>query len=315
MAGNRRWIFALLVASLMLAVAAAAAAQGASDGTLVFGQPLPKQIVAGQILNYDYALAQPSAVTFQALGDTTQPTITVLRDGEIVAQETNAGGALTIGLNALLDAGDYVVQVVLANNAAGLIVVFVQNEAPITTTTPRPRQPGQRHGQYGRAAGAVHLHGAGRTRPALHREQRPGGWAARMSSTPPPASKARRSRPACSARACASRRAATPIVEVRSGDPGSGAFMICLAGVSTGGCEAGAATQVPAKSWRRRTTPCTVTPSTGNGANVRQSASEAARIDAQLPAGSSADVIGISPDGQYYNVLYRGYNGWIAPRL
>ncbi|MFN8452417.1 MAG: hypothetical protein U0521_28395 [Anaerolineae bacterium] len=111
MAGNRRWIFALLVASLMLAVAAAAAAQGASDGTLVFGQPLPKQIVAGQILNYDYALAQPSAVTFQALGDTTQPTITVLRDGEIVAQETNAGGALTIGLNALLDAGDYVVQV------------------------------------------------------------------------------------------------------------------------------------------------------------------------------------------------------------
>ncbi|MFN8452418.1 MAG: hypothetical protein U0521_28400 [Anaerolineae bacterium] len=72
---------------------------------------------------------------------------------------------------------------------------------------------------------------------------------------------------------------------------------------------------MPAKSWRRRTTPCTVTPSTGNGANVRQSASEAARIDAQLPAGSSADVIGISPDGQYYNVLYRGYNGWIAPRL
>ncbi len=313
MAGNRRWIFALLVASLMLAVAAAAAAQGASDGTLVFGQPLPKQIVAGQILNYDYALAQPSAVTFQALGDTTQPTITVLRDGEIVAQETNAGGALTIGLNALLDAGDYVVQVAAANSAAGLIVVFVQNEAPITTTTLALASPVS--GTVNTSAPLALYTFTALAEPALlyiESSDPTGGVNVHVVNTTTGVDDALIAPSVLGARLRIPAGSDAYQVEVRSGDSGSGAFMICLAGVSTGGCEAGAATQVPAVVETPDYVPCTVTPSTGNGANVRQSASEAARVDAQLPAGSSADVIGISPDGQYYNVLYRGYNGWIA---
>jgi hypothetical protein len=103
-------------------------------------------------------------------------------------------------------------------------------------------------------------------------------------------------------------------VEVRNDEPGSAvSFTICLAGVSTGGCEAGAAaTQLPVVPETPEYIPCTVTPSTGGIVNIRQSASTIARVDIELTPGSAADVIGISPDGQFYNVLYRGYNGWIA---
>ncbi|MCC6803743.1 MAG: hypothetical protein IT319_12740 [Anaerolineae bacterium] len=316
MAGNRRWFVALLLAALVFGIAVGAAAQGDSDGTLVFGQPLPQQIEAGQILNYDYTLAQPSNVTIQALGDTTQPTIAILRDGVTLAQQVNAEGSLTVALSALLDAGTYTVQIDSANKSAGLVVVFVVNETPMTTTAITPGTPVNGAVDTGSPL-ALYTFTALAESALLYVESGApsNGVGVRVVNMTTGAESAQVAPSLLGARLRIPAGSDAYQVEVRNDDASSStAFTICLASVSTGGCEVGAAvTQPPVVTEEAPAfIPCTITPSAADGFNIRQSASTTARIETALAAGSSADVIGISPDGQFYNVLHRGYNGWVA---
>ena len=73
------------------------------------------------------------------LSDSAQPTITILRDGNPAAAELNSEGQSSVSLTSLLDPGSYIVEVGSANNTAGLVVVVVYNETPVTTT---PLTPG-----------------------------------------------------------------------------------------------------------------------------------------------------------------------------
>lgn len=318
MAGNRRWWIVLLIAALTWTIAVGAAAQGESDGTLVFGQPLPQQIEAGQILNYDYTLAQPSNVTIQALGDTTQPTIAILRDGVTLAQQPNTEGSLTTALSALLDAGTYTVQIDSANKSAGLVVVFVVNEAPMTTTALATGSPTTGTVDTGSPL-ALYTFTALAEPALLYVESStpPSGVGVRVVNTTTGSESAVVAPSLLGTRLRIPAGGDTYQVEVRNDEASSAtAFTICLAGISTGGCESGApiATPIPPviETPDVQSQFCTITPTSPNGVNVRQSASTTARVDVALPAGTAADVIGISPDGQFYNVLYRGYNGWVA---
>jgi hypothetical protein len=60
------------------------------------------------------------------------------------------------------------------------------------------------------------------------------------------------------------------------------------------------------------TSACTVSPTLAGGANIRQSANVNSIIVGALPGGAVADVLGISPDGAFYNVQYNQINGWTA---
>ncbi len=97
MVQNKRWFLIALLVALLCSVAGGVGAQGASSGTLVLGQPAVSQIAtAGQIFAYDYTATEPRQISLQALGDGAQPTITILQNGAVVAEQANAGGALTI---------------------------------------------------------------------------------------------------------------------------------------------------------------------------------------------------------------------------
>lgn len=313
MAGKHRWFLALLAFTLVFAIAAGAAAQGESSGILVFGQPLPGQIAAGETLNYDYALTEPRQVTLQALGDTTQPTITILRDGEIAAQQANAEGTPTTSLSILLDAGSYVVQVGSANNTAGLVVLVLQSETAITSTALALASPIS--GSVDSAAPLALYSFSAVAEPAyLYVESAApdGGATVRLVNTTTGAASAELQADLLGARLRIPAGSASYQVEVQQGDAGAPvAFTVCLASVSAGGCEAGAPLQTP-EAPVDAFIPCTVTPAAAGSVNVRQSASENAVIFTTLDSGAVADVVGITPDGQYFNVLYRGYNAWLA---
>src|SRR5215475_5698822 len=102
---NRRWLLSLIMLLLMACLTFTVSAQATTSGKVTLGQPLPNQIAAGATVSYDYEVAQLSQVSLQALGANTQPTITVLKDGQAVASQPNAENALTTTLTTTLDAG------------------------------------------------------------------------------------------------------------------------------------------------------------------------------------------------------------------
>ncbi len=312
MTGSKRWLLTLLVVALVGCLAAGVSAQGESNGTLVVGQPMPGQLAQGQTLNYDYTLSQPSQITLQALGATVAPTITILQNGTPVAQDANTAGAFTVSMTTLLDAGSYVVQVGAANNADGLVVLVLQSENAVTTTALTPGSP------VSGTANPLALYSFDAlAEPALlyvESSSPDSGVAVRVINTTSGEVSGQIESDLLGARLRLPPGDAAYQVEISS-ESAPGAFTICLAAVSTGGCEAGS---VPAPVATPEVAPtaefigCTVTPIGAGNVNVRQSASTIAQVTQTLPPGDVADVIGISPDGQFYNVLYRGTNGWIA---
>ena len=77
----------LCISSLLLIVGAVTvqAWQG-NGGELVTGQPAFGNIsTAGATLTYTYSLSDSRAVTLQVIGEVAQPTITVLKAGQAVA--------------------------------------------------------------------------------------------------------------------------------------------------------------------------------------------------------------------------------------
>ena len=328
MNGNRRWLLMLIVALVLGTLTLSVSAQGVSSGKVVLGQPLPNQIEAGGTLDYDYTVAQLSQVTLQALGATTQPSITILRDGAVVALQPNAENALTVTLSTTLDAGTYVVRVGAVNNTAGLVVLVLQSETSVTSTalTPTNRVSGVVSGS---APLALYSFSALDTLDAylyIETTSAQSGVSASLLNKTTGKVSAQIEADVLGTRLHIPAGSATYQVEIRQGTSGADeSFTICVAPVSTGGCETGSAqslvqpTAVPPAATQEvfvvptvETQGCTVVGKASGGVNIRQSASTNAILVGKLPDGAFADVIGISPDKQFYNVLYNGANGWIA---
>ncbi len=313
----------LLLAVIVTLVAGClmVSAQGASSGTLVLGQPLPNQIEAGGILTYDYTVVQPSQVTIQALGDTVQPSISLLRVNTIVATQPNADGALTASLTTLLDPGTYVVQIGAANNTAGLVVVFLQSEVPISSTTLTPGA--LLNGVVNTAAPLVLYRFNALVEPAflyVESASPSSGVSVQLVNTASGQISGQLAPDLLGGRWRIAPGSAAYQVEIRQSAAGSAdAFTICFAAVSTGGCEAGSTTPPPPPTAQQpepaptvETTACIVTAAAAGGVNIRQSATTSSIIVGRLPNGVAVNALGISPDGQFFNIIYAGINGWVA---
>lgn len=296
-------------------------AQG-SSGTLIVGQPLPNQIAAGATLRYDYTLAQPSQVTIQALGDTAQPSITLLRSDVVVAAQPNAEGALTVTLTALLAPGSYVVQLAAANNTAGLLVVVLESEVPVAATTLTPGAP--LNGIVNPAAPLALYRFSALAEPAfvyIESASPSSGVSARLVNMTSGQLSGELAPDLLGGRWRIAPGSAAYQVEVRQSAAGSAdAFTICLAAVSAGGCETGGsapplqptvALQQPTPT-AATASACIVTAAAAGGVNIRQSASTSSIIVGRLPSGVGVNALGISPDRQFFNILYDGVNGWVA---
>lgn len=319
MSSLRRALFSTFLVALTLCAAFGASAQGDSNGTLVLGQPAVSQVAsAGQTFNYDYSLTEPRQITLQALGDSAQPSIRILQNGIVVAEEANAAGALTISLNALLNAGSYVVQVGALNNTTGLVVLVLQSETAVTSETLTPGT--LLSGTVNTSAPLALYSFAALNEPAylyVESSQPNSGVNVRLTDAGSGTVSGMINASLTGARLRIPAGNVTYTVEVETGGGAAAElFTICLAAVSTGGCEAGSA-QAPVVTQdvvlvEPPVERCTVTSNAGGPVNIRQSASTSAIIVSSLPANASADVIGISPDRFFYNVLYSGTNGWIS---
>ncbi len=328
MNGNRRWFLALITALVLGCLTLPISAQGTTSGTIVMGQPLPSQLDAGTTATYDYTVAQLSQITLQALGASAQPTLTILRDGAVVASQPNSEKALTINLTTTLDAGSYTVEVGTLDNAAGLVVVVLQSEIAVSST---PLVPANIISSVvsNSAPTALYSFSAIDTLDTylyIESGAENNGVSVQVLNKTSGKLSAQIEASMLGARLHIPAGQDSYQVEIQQSATGSTEpFTICFAPVSVGGCETGSAqsqaapTAVPPAATEEifavptvASGYCILTGSAKSAVNIRQSATTNSIIVATLPDGASANVIGISPDKQFYNVLYAGTNGWIA---
>jgi hypothetical protein len=311
--GNRLLI-AFMLMVFMLGLTVTVSAQQELDGTLTIGQASIGFIPAGETLRYEYTLAEPRGVTLQAIGDAMQPTIAILRDGEVIASQPNAAGQLIVSLNAILNAGTYLVEVGTANSTTGSVILVVQSETPVSAValTPGIAVSGEVDLEV---PVALYAFDALAEQSFLFVE----------SSLPDRVANVRvvntitgRVSGTISSDLAGGRfripagTAAYQVEILHSGSSDAEAVTLCLIAVSVGDCELGVVQPVQTQEVEVSTSACTVSPSLGGGANIRQSANVNSIIRGALPGGAVANVLGISPDGAFYNIQYNEINGWTA---
>ncbi|MBX3063128.1 MAG: hypothetical protein KF726_09135 [Anaerolineae bacterium] len=323
---SKRWIAVLLITALILLQGAITSvnAQGGTQGALTKGQPVSAQVAAGQVLRFDYVLTATSQVSIQSVSDTAIVTLSVVRDGSVVAAEANPTSQFTIILNAVLSAGSYVVEVSTVNNTAGVIILIVQNETPVTIT---PLVAGAPVNSMVNPATTLALYSfTGLAEPAylyIDSALPDRGINAQLLNT----TSGQKIGEITSALLGARFRipTGTDAYQVEIQHSGSGdvePFTLCLAPVSASNCEGGGSADnsiptlqpfatVGGNTATPENAPCTVTPTNGS-VNIRQSASTGSIIYGVLRANDVAAVTGISPDGAFYNILYNSINGWVA---
>ncbi|MBW4439048.1 MAG: hypothetical protein KME04_18060 [Pleurocapsa minor GSE-CHR-MK-17-07R] len=305
----------------------AAFAQADLDGTLILNQPLISTLsIPGESRSYAYSLVEPRIVTLQLIGDTAQPSIAILRDGAVVAESANTQGALVVNLSAFLTGGSYVVTVGTANNSTGTVALVLQSEqTPVTT----PLQPGQPLSGTLSQQQSLQLYtfNALDERAWLYiiSEDESAPVSARLTNSltntlvalvSPELGGARMTIPAGGS--------SFQIAVTGNVQGATSAYTVCYAAVSQASAcgETGASAPPPtAQADGPVATPevtgstaaCTVTPQLAGGANIRQSASVNSILLGALPGGAVANVLGISPDGSFYNIQYNAISsGWVA---
>jgi len=307
---KRLWIGLTLM--LMLSLALTVSAQDV-DGTLTAGAPASVEIAqAGQSFRFAYTLSEPRVVSLQALGIDIAPVLAILRDGQTVAADLNAGALPILNLDVFLEAGAYVVQVSGGGGGTGTVVLLVQRETSASVT---PLVAGGVVGAevstevpvviYSFAAGAeaqyLYIESGLVDRGPVVRlsDDETGEVSAALGAGVPGG---RFLIPAGNA--------GYQLELAHNGDSTAVPFTVCLTTVSASSCEtftglvAPVATEAPVEM-------CTVTPEAG-AVNVRQSASVNALILGALPVGAAAPVIGISPDGTFYFIQVGAVQGWVA---
>lgn len=307
--------FVALCLALFLCFATAAAAQDASNGTLQIGQPAISYVASPELtVNYNYELASPLAVTLQAIGDTARPRISIYQDGALVASQPNAEGAFIVNLTTFLNAGSYIVEVGITSGEPGMVILIVQNETPVTVT---PLAAGTVVSSEVTAQIPLALYSfSAMAEPAyLYVESAlaQSGPNVRLIDTANGNEVASLDSSAVGGRFRLPAGASAFQVELaHDGSPAPVPFTVCFVAVSAGDC--GAQT-IPVAQTPEVETPsadvCTVMPNSG-GANIRQSASVNALLIGALPGGATAEVLGVSPDGSFYNISYNNLNGWVA---
>lgn len=320
---TKRWLWILLAAVLSVSLTGVSA-QGESDGTLTAGLPAVGQVqTAGDTLRYDYTLSEARQVTLQVLSDSAKPTVTILRDGAVVAAEMNAGGVSTVTLTTLLDAGAYVVEVGTTNGTFGLVVLNVQSETPITIT---PLTAGSLiSGAVSASAPLALYRFDALAEPAylyVESQSDGSGVGVQVVNVATGGVVAQSSADVLGARFRFGAGSTAYQIEISaSGAGASESFTLCLSTLQAGGCEGQAApapspttTLVPtlAVAPTAESSGCTVTPNVSSGVNIRQSATTSSVVLGSLPGVASAPVLGISPDGGFYNILYNAVNGWVS---
>jgi uncharacterized protein YraI len=318
--GKRSFVSLLLVV-LLFSLSSAASAQEGAAGTLVSGQPSIANLQAGQTQSFSYTLAEARAVTLQALGETAQPTISILANGEVIASAGNPEGDLITSLMAYLNAGSYSVQVGAANGTAGTVILVLQRES---TITPLALTPGVVESGSVNLDAPIQVYSfSAQLEPAfLYVESgRPdGGTNARLLNTTSGRMSGTVSADLTGARLRIPAGSAAYQLEItHSGSDQIESYTVCLTTVSAGGCEQGAVVpvatvdvQAPVETAEVQTAACTVRSDVGIPVNIRQSASTSTAIIGALPVGSEAEVLGISPNAGFYNILFNGVNGWVS---
>lgn len=324
---SKHWFVIFLITTLLLSMSVSVNAQGGRQGTLTKGQPVSAQIAAGQVLRFDYVLAATSQISIQSVSDTAIVTLSIVRDGTVVAAEVNPTSQFTIILNTVLSAGSYVVEVSTVNNTAGVVILIVQDETPVTIT---PLVAGAPVNSMVNPATTLALYSfTGLAEPAyLYIESAlpDRGINAQLINATSGQKIGEISPALLGTRFRIPAGADTYQVEIHhsgSGDPEP--FTLCLTAVSAPSCEGGGSSSdgdnsiptlqpfatVGGDTATPENAPCTVTPTNGS-VNIRQSASTGSIIYGVLRANDVAAVTGISPDGAFYNILYNSINGWVA---
>jgi hypothetical protein len=277
-------------------------AQG-SSGTLILGQALINNIDAAQpALTYDLVLETPAQVTLQAFGQTAQPALFILSGESALASETNPGGQFTITLTATLGAGVYTVNVQTVNNTSGVVGVILTEVNPITVVSLPIGQSVDGSVSMVQpiavfVAPAIDELGA----LIITSGSLTGGPSVVLIDESTGEEAGRISGSLVGGRFLIPSRGRSYRLEVTSAETVS--FNICWVAASVGGCDGGTAAPPSAA--------CALTPTSTN-VNIRSSASTSAPVVGGLLFGTSAEVLGIAPDGSFYNIRTGTLTGWVS---
>jgi len=289
-------------------------AQDVLNGALVVGQPSIGQIaIAGESIRYAYTLNQISQITIQVLSDTVHPTVQVLRDGAVIANQMNLAAEPMVVLDSVLDAGAYIVEIGALEAATGTVMALVQSEASVAVMD---LQPGNVVSGGVNGSGQVSLYRfSAMVEPAyLYYESLNPMQGAAMSlvniTTGQTVGKLEVELSGARLRIPAGSNVYRILI-THEGVADPVQFTLCLIGVSGGECGQGGVI-IPTAVEQSGNSVCVVTPKFAGGANIRQSASTNAPILVALLDGTSATVLGIDPTESWYNVEYNGINGWAA---
>ena len=316
----KRWLLAFLL-GLLLPGIVITHAQDALNGALVAGQPAISQIaIAGEKARFAYSLNQISQVTIQALSDAIHPTITVLRDGRVVAQQSNSATEPMVVLNAVLDAGAYIVEIGALEGATGTVIALIQSETPVIVMN---LFAGSMVTGEVSATSAIALYSFSALPEASY---------VYYESLNPVLGAIVQLLNVTTGQDVATLGAGLTGGRLRipagnnlyrlqftyTGVEASIAYTVCFASVSGSECEqGGGSVVVPVATPADQTVisaddACVVSPKFAGGANIRQSASTNAPIITALVDGTTAKVLGIDPTSSWYNVEYNGIMGWAA---
>lgn len=296
-----------MLCALALVVVLPVSAQ--SEGTLVVGQPTVGNLAdPAAVITFDYPLAQDSAVVIEAFGEAPAPAVTILRDGAVVAAEPNTAGSLTIALTAVLNAGTYTVQVSSANATAGLVILIVNSETPITA---QPLALGTPISGAVNAESPLAIYSiSGLTAPADLYVTQTGGGGVRVLNAETSAISALIGGEFTEARLQIPANGSSYRVEVLYADAAH-TYTLCLSAVGAPACSGESLPPAPVATPVTDSV-CMLTPLNAGGVNIRQSASVNAPVIGALPGGTSVAARGISPDGSFFSVTFNGVNGWVA---
>lgn len=316
----RFWALLLVCALVLTAFALPISAQ---DGMLFLGQPVAGNLTAEQpTLTLTYDLAQDSTVVIEAFGEQVAPTITITREGAVVAEQPNPETALTTSLTAQLSAGSYAVQIGAANGANGLVIVVVDSETPISVV---PLTMGVPVSGLMSVESTVTIYSIDAlTVPAYLYISTTGfdAGGVRVVDVATGGLSALVGVGVDEARLRLAPNASAYRVEVNYTGTGNAAqFTLCYIGVGMDGCQVApvelpAPVDVPPATFAPTPPPavvtCAVTPLNAGGANIRQTTNVNAPLAGALPGGTSVPVLARNPESTWYNISYNGVNGWVS---
>lgn len=320
MVAARRSLITLLSVVALLCLAVTVSAQDGTAGALTVGQPVIAQLSAeAPTARFSYIAEEPQQATLQAFGETAQPKISVLRNGEIIASEANATGAVIVNLPVLLSGGAYTIEVGAANGTSGAVIIVLQNVAPVPVTD---LTPGSIVDAEVNAASPIALFRVPASAEAsyLYIESglQTGGPLVSLINEATGATSGTLNTDLLGGRFNLAADTTYRVDVTHSGQNGAEPVTVCWVAVGAEGCGSAPApvateeaTEVETEPVAVQSTGCIVTPA-GGAVNVRASASIEAPIIASLASGVSANVVGVAPGGFFYNIQLGAVNGWVA---